>query len=98
MISIKGTKSIYNKAEITNVIISNDSVTIGFCEGFEENGEFVSVGADHILLQDIPENISIEGDVITPAITEFTDFVENYNGNSEEKLDYAYKVLEYKKN
>ena len=50
MFDISGSKSIFNKAEIVRVIFEGSSITIEFQEGYEEDGNFVSVGTDHITL------------------------------------------------
>lgn len=49
MFDFTGSKSIFNKAEIEKVIIEGDSVTIAFREGYEENGQFIGVGSDHVM-------------------------------------------------
>jgi len=51
MFDIKGSKLIYNKAEIESIIIEADNVTIAFREGYAENDKFVGVGSDHIILK-----------------------------------------------
>jgi len=48
--SIAGSRSVYDKAEIVRVIFEGSSITIEFQEGYEEDGNFVSVGTDHITL------------------------------------------------
>jgi len=45
-----GSRSVYDKAEITRVIFEGSTVTIEFSEGYSENDAFVSVGTDHITL------------------------------------------------
>lgn len=50
MFEFTGSKSIFNKAEIEKVIIEGDSVTIAFREGYEENGQFIGVGSDHVMV------------------------------------------------
>ncbi len=52
MFDIKGSKSIYNKAEIERIIIEKDNVTIAFKEGYAEDDKFIGVGSDHIILKD----------------------------------------------
>jgi len=61
MFDIKGSKLIYNKAEIERIIIEADNVTIAFREGYAKAGEvvdgvnepdkFIGVGSDHIILK-----------------------------------------------
>lgn len=48
MFDYKGSKSIFNKAELDKIIIQGDNITIAYREGYEEEGKFISVGSDHI--------------------------------------------------
>ena len=50
MFNITGSRSVYDKAEISRVIFEGSNVTIEFQEGYSENDVFVPVGSDHILL------------------------------------------------
>ena len=45
-----GSRSVYDKSEISRIIFEGSSVTIEFQEGYSENDAFVSVGTDHITL------------------------------------------------
>ncbi len=47
MFDFNGSKSIYDKAQITRVIFEGSSLTVEFQEGYEENETFVPVGTDH---------------------------------------------------
>lgn len=50
MFDLNGSKSIYNKGEVTQVIYDMGSVTICFQEGYSEDNTFIPVGLDHITL------------------------------------------------
>lgn len=65
MVTITGSKSIFNKAAINRIIFEGSTATIDFSEGYQDpvTGEFVAVGADHIVLtqeqsQSLIENAS----------------------------------------
>jgi hypothetical protein len=52
MFEYSGSKSVFNRAKVKQIIIEQDNTTIAFEEGYEEDGVFVPVGADHIILKD----------------------------------------------
>lgn len=52
MFDYKGSKSIFNKAELEKIVIDGDNITLSYKEGYEEDGKFIAVGADHIDFSD----------------------------------------------
>jgi len=77
MFDYRGSKSIFNKAEVEKIIIEGDNITIAYKEGYEENGKFVSVGADHV---DFKEDSFTEAYFISPEDKESVckRYIEEY--------------------
>ena len=83
MFDYKGSKSIFNKAEVEKIIIEGDNITIAYKEGYEENGKFVSVGADHV---DFKDDAFTEAYFISPENKESVckRYIEKYKTRKEE--------------
>lgn len=75
-----------NKAELHKIIIDvrGKTVDIEYQVGYEEDGDFKSIGVDKLFLQDkeeVREESDVEGDgeiVVQEAITDYTDFIKAF--------------------
>jgi len=89
-----------NKAKVRKIIIEMSSETpnadIEFDVGYEDSrGEFVSIGVDHVHLEDKDAEIK-DDKIISPKKTDYTDFKKEFEA-AKDPLIFAEKILNSKK-
>ena len=83
-----------NKGKLHRIIINVDDSTadIEYQIGYEEDGNFKSIGVDKLFLQDREEERNEEDNIIQEASTDFTDFITEFAAASKPEA-LALKVL-----
>ena len=88
-----------NKAKVRKIIIEmsdTPNADIEFDVGYEDSGgEFVSIGVDHIHLEDKDAEIKDE-EIISAKKTDYTDFKKEFEA-AKDPLVLAEKILDSKK-
>jgi len=95
MFDLKGSKEIYNKGNIKQIIIDKDSITISFEEGYEDkDGNFVPVGSDHIILTEEEKNNLLSVITIENSTESFVQKIRNVEPVMEEDIITEGELLE----
>lgn len=80
-----------SKGELYQVIIEfapTPNADIQYREGYEyPEGEFISLGVNKIHFQDMPEVRDEGGELVTPAITEFSDLMARLNATADTEAE-----------
>jgi hypothetical protein len=72
-----GSHPLVTHAKYHRIIIEDDNVSIEYQEGYlNADGEFVSLGVNHIFLKDEPAKEATEDSPAVEAVTDFTDFMK----------------------
>jgi len=84
-----------NKAKLHKIIINLDDNTadIEYQVGYEEDGNFKSIGVDKLFLQDREEERDEEDKIIQEASTDYTDFLTEFT-TAKDPGALALKALE----
>jgi hypothetical protein len=73
----------YKGYKVDSGISVTPNADIEYYEGYEDDGVFVSCGVNKLHIQNSEEVKDEEGNVTTPAGTEFTDFMAMLDGSFE---------------
>ena len=88
-----------NKAKVRKIIIEisdTPNADIEFDVGYEDSGgKFVSIGVDHIHLEDKDAEIK-DDKIISPKKTDYTNFKKEFEA-AKDPLIFAEKILNFKK-
>lgn len=75
------------KGKVKRYIVEPEHVTpnadIEFEEGYLEGENFISLGVNHLHIQDMPEETDEEGVVTKAAVTDYTDFMAALMGSTD---------------
>ena len=86
-----------NKGKIHRIIINQNDNTadIEYQVGYEEDGNFKSIGVDKVFLQDMEEEKDEEGNITQEKSTDYSDFLKDFK-DAEDPERLAIKILEKK--
>lgn len=84
-----------NKGKLHRIIINvgDNTADIEYQTGYEEGGDFKSIGVDKLFLQDREEEQDDEGNITQEASTDHADFIKEF-ATAKEPGALALKELE----